>query len=63
MGRTAPQQAHGICRIGRYGDWTYCAIEDNIVQGENSQNSYHKKAFTFVSVKPFRLFLMTEAPH
>ena len=25
-------QAHGVHSIGRYGDWTYCAIEDNIVQ-------------------------------
>ena len=25
-------EAHGIYSIGRYGDWTYCAIEDNIVQ-------------------------------
>ena len=25
-------QSHGVHSIGRYGDWTYCAIEDNIVQ-------------------------------
>ncbi|MBL91633.1 MAG: LPS biosynthesis protein [Myxococcales bacterium] len=25
-------EAQGIHSIGRYGDWTYCAIEDNIVQ-------------------------------
>jgi protoporphyrinogen oxidase len=25
-------EEHGVYSIGRYGDWTYCAIEDNIVQ-------------------------------
>ena len=25
-------ETQGIHSIGRYGDWTYCAIEDNIVQ-------------------------------
>jgi protoporphyrinogen oxidase len=24
--------AHGVRSIGRYGSWTYCSIEDNIVQ-------------------------------
>src|SRR5690606_3359745 len=22
----------GVCSIGRYGSWTYCSIEDNIVE-------------------------------
>jgi hypothetical protein len=25
-------QAHGVYPIGRYGGWTYCSIEDNIVE-------------------------------
>jgi len=25
-------RAHGVCSIGRYGGWTYCSIEDNIVE-------------------------------
>jgi protoporphyrinogen oxidase len=25
-------RAHGVWSIGRYGGWTYCAIEDNIVE-------------------------------
>ncbi len=29
---TALMHAHGIWSIGRYGGWTYCAIEDNIVE-------------------------------
>jgi hypothetical protein len=24
--------AHGIHSIGRYGGWTYCSIEDNLVE-------------------------------
>jgi protoporphyrinogen oxidase len=24
--------AHGVYSIGRYGGWTYCSIEDNIVE-------------------------------
>ena len=23
---------HGVYSIGRYGSWTYCSIEDNIVE-------------------------------
>jgi hypothetical protein len=23
---------HGVHSIGRYGGWTYCSIEDNIVE-------------------------------
>jgi hypothetical protein len=23
---------HGVYSIGRYGGWTYCSIEDNIVE-------------------------------
>jgi hypothetical protein len=25
-------QASGVYAIGRYGGWTYCSIEDNIVE-------------------------------
>ena len=25
-------RAHGVYPIGRYGGWTYCSIEDNIVE-------------------------------
>ena len=25
-------QASGVYSIGRYGGWTYCCIEDNIVE-------------------------------
>jgi protoporphyrinogen oxidase len=25
-------RAHGVHSIGRYGGWTYCSIEDNIVE-------------------------------
>jgi hypothetical protein len=26
--------AHGVYSIGRYGGWTYCSIEDNIVEAK-----------------------------
>jgi protoporphyrinogen oxidase len=29
---SARLRAHGVWSIGRYGGWTYCAIEDNIVE-------------------------------
>lgn len=29
---TADLRAHGVHSIGRYGAWTYCSIEDNIVE-------------------------------
>ncbi len=29
---SARMRAHGVWSIGRYGGWTYCAIEDNIVE-------------------------------
>ena len=29
---TTLMRAHGVWSIGRYGGWTYCAIEDNIVE-------------------------------
>lgn len=29
---TALLREHGVWSIGRYGGWTYCAIEDNIVE-------------------------------
>ena len=28
----ACSRAHGVYSIGRYGGWTYCSIEDNIVE-------------------------------
>jgi len=28
-------QKHGIYSIGRYGSWTYCSIEDNIIEAKN----------------------------
>jgi hypothetical protein len=30
--RKADLAAHGVHSIGRYGGWTYCSIEDNIVE-------------------------------
>ena len=30
----------GIFSIGRYGGWTYCSIEDNIIQAKNLFRSY-----------------------
>ena len=36
LAETARQRAflgeHGVYSIGRYGGWTYCSIEDNIVE-------------------------------
>ena len=29
----------GIYSIGRYGDWKYCSIEDNIIEAKNLHNS------------------------
>jgi hypothetical protein len=29
---TATLREHGVYSIGRYGGWTYCSIEDNIVE-------------------------------
>jgi hypothetical protein len=29
---TGELRAHDIHSIGRYGGWTYCSIEDNIVE-------------------------------
>jgi hypothetical protein len=26
--------SHGVHSIGRYGGWTYCSIEDNIVEAK-----------------------------
>lgn len=31
--------SQGIYSIGRYGSWTYCSIEDNIIQGKETANS------------------------
>lgn len=33
---------NGIYSIGRYGSWTYCSIEDNILQGQEIANSINK---------------------
>ena len=30
----------GIFSVGRYGGWTYCSIEDNIIQAKNLFRSY-----------------------
>jgi protoporphyrinogen oxidase len=30
----------GLFSIGRYGSWTYCSIEDNIIQAKNLFSSY-----------------------
>ena len=29
---SAMLREHGVYSIGRYGGWTYCSIEDNIVE-------------------------------
>jgi hypothetical protein len=29
---SAELRAHGVYAIGRYGGWTYCSIEDNMVE-------------------------------
>ena len=34
---------NGIFSIGRYGSWTYCSIEDNIVQAKTLTNHLKKK--------------------
>lgn len=33
---------NGIYSIGRYGSWTYCSIEDNILQGQEVANDINK---------------------
>ena len=32
----------GIYSIGRYGSWTYCSIEDNIIQAKELINNLIK---------------------
>jgi len=32
----------GIYSIGRYGSWTYCSIEDNIIQAKELINKLNK---------------------
>ena len=32
--------AHGVHAIGRYGGWTYCSIEDNIVEARALVGSF-----------------------
>jgi protoporphyrinogen oxidase len=34
---------NGIYSIGRYGSWTYCSIEDNIIEGKNISTIINKK--------------------
>lgn len=34
---------NGIYSIGRYGSWTYCSIEDNIIEGKNISMIINKK--------------------
>ncbi|MFI5299898.1 MAG: protoporphyrinogen/coproporphyrinogen oxidase [Polyangiales bacterium] len=33
-------QAHGVYSIGRYGGWTYCSIEDNIVEARQLASDF-----------------------
>jgi len=33
-------QKQGIYSIGRYGSWTYCSIEDNIIEAKNLNSKY-----------------------
>ena len=33
-------EEHGIWSLGRYGRWTYCAIEDNIVEARQLVESW-----------------------
>jgi protoporphyrinogen oxidase len=33
-------QAHGVYAIGRYGGWTYCSIEDNIVEARQLASDF-----------------------
>lgn len=35
-------ESHGIRSIGRYGSWTYCSIEDNMVEAKNTANDIAK---------------------
>ncbi|MDP9036787.1 MAG: FAD-dependent oxidoreductase [Myxococcota bacterium] len=37
---TASLQEHGVWSLGRYGGWTYCAIEDNIVEARALVSSW-----------------------
>jgi len=36
-------QAHGIWSIGRYGGWTYCSIEDNMVEARALASSLNAR--------------------
>jgi protoporphyrinogen oxidase len=38
---TAALRARGVHSIGRYGGWTYCAIEDNIVEARTLVSSWN----------------------
>ena len=35
-------RANGVYSIGRYGGWTYCSIEDNIVEARALVASFAK---------------------
>jgi protoporphyrinogen oxidase len=37
----AQLKQHGVWSIGRYGGWTYCAIEDNIVEARSLVSSWN----------------------
>ena len=37
---TAVLNARGVFSLGRYGGWTYCAIEDNIVEARATVASW-----------------------
>ncbi len=38
---SALMNEHGVWSLGRYGGWTYCAIEDNIVEARALVASWH----------------------
>jgi protoporphyrinogen oxidase len=38
--------AHGVYPAGRYGGWTYCSIEDNIVEARALASSFEAAAVT-----------------
>jgi protoporphyrinogen oxidase len=47
-------EARGVWSIGRYGGWTYCAIEDNIVEARALVASFGEKAASGADLRPAR---------
>lgn len=41
--KKATLAGHGVHSIGRYGSWTYCSIEDNIVEARALASSLHAR--------------------